>query len=123
MGIIEYIEKHAIIFIGNLVDDKCVVVETIPDNPKELIEYVINNNCYISEILWWDRVPIALGSKIGYGGPPDPRDPQNYYFAETDIMDFFEPTTSFSKYVEYIDTIKEQNNMYDLYPSFDIYRK
>lgn len=123
MDLLEYLKKHTIVSIGNLTTDKCVVVEMIPDNPKELIDCIIKNNCYISEILWWDRASVALGSKIGYGGPLDPRDPQNYYFAETDICASFEKTTTLSEYVKYLDDVKERFVMYDLYPAFDIYRK
>ena len=123
MNLIEYIKHHSIVSIGTLNTDKCVVIEMIPNNPKELIEYVIENNCYISEIRWWDRASIALGSKIGYGGPRDPRDPHNFYFAETDICASFEVTTTFSDYVKYLNDIKDQYFIYDLYPAFDIYKK
>ena len=93
------------------------------DNPIDLVDCIIKNNCYISEIRWWDRADITLGSKIGYGGTRDPRVPQKYYFAETDICDTFEKSTSFTEYVEYLNKIKMQYYMYDLHPAFDIYRR
>lgn len=123
MDLLEYIEKHAIVSGKSFTADKCVIVEMIPDNPKDLIKYVIKNNCYVSEILWWDRASIALGSKIGYGGPRDPRDPQNYYFAETDIGASFENVTTISEYIKYLDEIKKRYITHDLYPAFDIYKK
>ena len=123
MDLLEYLKKHTIVSIGNLAADKCVAVEMIADNPKELIECVIKNNCYISEILWWDRASVALGSKIGYGGTPDPRDPKNYYFAETDLCASFGTDTTLFEYIKYLDEVKEKYVMYDLYPAFDIYRK
>ena len=123
MKLLKYFKDHAIVSIGNLSIDECVVVETIFDVPEELIEYVIKNNCYISEISWWDRASIMQKSSIGYGGTPDPRDPQNYYFAETDIRASFEKTTTFSEYIKYLNEVKEKYIMYDLYPAFDIYRK
>ena len=123
MDLLEYLKKHTITSVGNLVNDKCVIVGVIPDNPEELIECVIKNNCYISEISWWDRAAIALGSKIGYGGPLDPRDPQNYYFAETDICASFDPKTTFYEYIKYINDVKKHYFTYDLYPAFDIYMK
>ena len=123
MSLLQYLKKHIIVSIGSLETDKCVIVEVIVDNPEELLEQVIKNDCYISEIRWWDRTPIFTQSKIGYGGTPDPRDPQNYYFAETDLCNSFGKTTSIPEYVKYLEDIKKQNFMYDLYPAFDIYKK
>ena len=118
-----YLNEHTIISIGNITSKTCVMVEVITDAPHELVDCVIKNKCYISEIRWWDRTHIALKSKIGYGGPHDPRDPQNYYFAETDLCDTFTEATTFNEYVEYLNNIKSRYPLYDLYPAFDIYKK
>ena len=123
MNLLQYLNNHTILTIGNLVEDKCVIVEVISNNPEELVEYVIKNDCYISEIRWWDRASISTKSKIGYGGTKDPRDPQKYYFAETDICASFEKETTALEYLEYLNTIKTQYSMHDLYPAFDIYLK
>ena len=123
MNIVQYLKDNTIVSIGNLNDEKCVIVEAIPKRPIELVKFIIEKSCYISEIRWWDRVPISIGSKIGYGGVPDPRDPQKYYFAETDIFASFKKTTSISEYIKYLEAVKTQYHNYDLYPAFDIYLK
>ena len=123
MNILQYLKEHRIVSIGYSPKDKCIASELICDDARKLIECVAQNDCYISEILWWDRASIALGSKIGYGGPCDPRDPQNFYFAETDICASFAKSTTISEYIKYLDEIKERYIMYDLYPAFDIYKK
>ena len=123
MNIFQYLNEHTIVSIGNLPNDKCIAAELICDDTQALVKCVVENDCYISEISWWDRASIALGSKIGYGGTPDPRDPKKYYFAETDICASFEKTTTSAEYVKYLNEVKERYIMYDLYPAFDIYRK
>ena len=123
MSILQDLKKHIIVSIGCLKIDNCVMAEVIIDNPKEIVEQVIKSGCYISEIRWWDRVPISTQSGIGYGGTPDPRDPQNYYFAETDIFNSFPKDTTVSEYIKYLEDTKKQNFMYDLYPAFDIYQR
>ena len=120
---LQHIKEHAIVCIGKIEDGNNKMVEVIPQNPKNFLEEVIRTGCYISEIRWWDRTLISTGSKIGYGGPRDPRDPQNYYFAETDICASFVSTTTFSEYAEYLDRIKEQYSAFDIYPAFDVYYK
>ncbi len=123
MSLLKFLKDHTIVSVGKLTVDKCIVVEMIPDDPQKLIEFVLKNDCYILEIRWWDRASILQKSIIGYGGTPDPRDPQNYYFAETDICAYFEKTTTLSEYIKYLNDVKEQFITYDLYPAFDIYRK
>ena len=120
MDIMSFLDKHTIVSVGNIASDKCVVVEVITDSSEELIKNVISNNCYISEIRWWHRVEISTQSPIGYGGTRDPRDPQNYYFAETDICCVFQPETTISEYIDYLYLIKAEYSMYDIYPAFDI---
>ena len=122
MDLLCFLKEHTIISVGKPITDECVAVEVILDNPEQLVKTVIKNNCYISEIRWWDRVHISKMSSIGYGGTRDPRFPQNYYFAETDIFQTFEPKTTFLEYMDYLTLIWTQYAMYDLHPSFDIYR-
>ena len=120
MNLFQYLIDNIIVSIGNSHVDKYVMVETIVYNPEELLEIVIENNCYISEIRWWDRVKLFTPSEIGYGGVRDPRPPQNYYFAETDICSSFNKNTTYSEYIEYLNSIKLKYSSYELYPSFDI---
>ena len=123
MELLNYLKAHSIVSVGNLALNKCVIAEMIPDNCKDVVEYIIKSNCYISEIRWWDRALISQKSKIGYGGTLDPRDPLNFYFAETDICDSFDKKTTASEYLGYIDKIRTKNSEYDLYPAFDVYQK
>ena len=123
MNLLDYIRKHTIISIGKLENNDCIIVEMISDNPKQLIEVILNNNCYISEIRWWDRASLSTKSRIGYGGTCDPRDPKKYYFAETDICNSFGPTTTLFEYINYLDNVRALYSEYDIYPAFDVYRK
>ena len=123
MDFLKLLKGNAITVIGKLVDNRCVIAEVIPENPISLVKHVFENGCYISEIRWWDRTPIFTKSKIGYGGTPDPRDPQKYYFAETDIYSTFGKGTTAEELFGYLEKIKEQYSEYDLYPAFDVYLK
>lgn len=123
MDLLVCLNEHVITTVGRSDEDKCVIIEAIVDNPEELVEQVIKNDCYISQIIWWDRALCSKGSSIGMGGPLDPRDPDNYYFAELYICDTFGPETTADEYVEYLNRIKKKYPMCDLYPDFNIYRK
>ena len=115
----DYLKEHTIVKIGSPVLNY-VSCETIVDNPAELISIVLQNNCYISEIRWWDRVKITSGSIIGYGGPRDPRSPYSYFFAETDICKTFNIYAQEKEYSEYLSCIKNLYSKFDLFPAFDI---
>ena len=118
-NILHYIIEHAIKYFEGTTD-KSVAYEVIVDNPIELIRYAIAEGYYISAVLWWDRVRVSENSKIGSGGYLDPRDPENYYFAETFIFDTFNENTTFEDYVNYISKVYNEYSSYDIYPSFDI---
>ena len=119
MVIEKFLENHKIVKIGNTIPGY-ICCETIVDNPMCLIPIVRQNNCYISEIRWWDRVEIVSASNIGYGGPRDPRCPDNYFFAETDIYKVFSKHLPDKEYYEYIDLIKRSYSSLNLFPAFDI---
>ena len=123
MNLLNYLREHTIVSIGKSVDDECVIVEMISDNPKQVIKKILDNDCYISEIRWWDRALLSKKSKIGYGGTCDPREPKKYYFAETDICNSFGPQTTLFEYINYLDNVKASYSEYDIYPAFDVYRK
>ena len=123
MDFLQYLEKEIIVSIGHLSDDNCIAVEVIPKNALELIQNILNNACYVSEIRWWERVCIFQKPTFGYGGTPDPRDPENFYFSETDICAVFDKKTCFSDYISYLEMINNQFLGYDLYPALDIYQK
>ena len=121
MKLQEYLVKHKIIEIGVPLPGY-ICTETIVDDPKEFITIVQQNNYYVSEIRWWEHVAISEKPKIGYGGSRDPRNPTQYYFAETDICICFQKPVPYQDYVSSLDQIK---NMYPdliLYPAFDIKR-
>lgn len=110
-----FLDEHFIINIG-----KKQLCEVIVDTPVELISLLKHHDFYISLITWWDWVPIATGSSIGYGGPRDPRDPNNYFFAETDISKEFGVETPPDQYIEYLKKVQKEYSGHDLYPAFEI---
>lgn len=119
MNIDDYLKQHMIVKIGMTLPGY-ICCETIVDNPKELVPIVRKNGYFISEILWWDRVDIVSGSKIGHGGPRDPRSPNSHYFAETDIQKVFDTILEDEEYYEYFDQIKQTYPDCNLFPGFDI---
>ena len=44
VDLLSFLKEHTIVSIGNLKQDKCVIVEVIVDNPREFIANVIKNN-------------------------------------------------------------------------------
>lgn len=98
--------------------------DVIVDNPFELIDVVLENKGYISCVMWWDRVKTNKGSRIGMGGPRDPRNPNMYYFAEVAHLDrYFDESTSKEEYCKHIRNILSTYPNNDLYPGFDIRKK
>lgn len=120
MNLTQYLEDNTIIMIGDNHWPGYICIETISENPIELIRIALEANCYISEISWWDRALISIGSDIGGGGPLDPREPSRYYFAEMDICDKFSPKATIEEYIHYLGFIKRQYNDFDIYPALDI---
>ena len=116
MHIEEYLNMQGVVVIGK----GYMQGEVIVDNPIELINIVRQNDCYISEIRWWEYCEIIMGSKIGYGGPRDPRCPDRFFFAETDIYKTFNSNTEDSTYYDYLDQIKKAYPFYNLRPAFVI---
>ena len=119
MDITDYLRIHSIVKIGHTLPNH-VCCETIVDDPIEFISVVCNGNYYISEIRWWDRVKITEGSDIGYGGTIDPRFPNEFFFAETDLCQVFSPFTKEAEYKKYVDYVFKSHTMHDLHPAFDI---
>lgn len=114
-----FVAKHIIVEIGiPLCGDP--FGEIIVDEPYHFIRLVMHSDCYISCIRWWDRANIQLGSKIGYGGPRDPRSPKDFFFAETDIYQEFSMDTAVTKYCEYLDSVRSNFAEFDLFPAFEI---
>lgn len=121
MNISEYLNNHTIVKIGQaLSDDVCA--EVIVDDPIQLIAVVRENNCYIHSIGWWDRVELLTGSPIGFGGPLDPRCPNEYFFSETHLSKKFDFRLQDKEYIRYFNQIKCEYNLYSLVPSFKIKR-
>ena len=119
MEIEKYLFNHVRVRIGIPLPGY-VCCETIVDDPIEIVSVVRDNNCYISEIRWWDRVEIKSGSSIGYGGPRDPRSPKSHYFAETDICKTFDEHTLDEEYYDYLEQTKRFYSSLEIFPSFDI---
>ena len=115
MNITTYSKHHMIVDIGTALH-----AELIVDDPNGFIDVSSKSAYYISSIRWWDRVSIENGSLIGYGGPRDPRDPNSYYFAETDLCKTFSLKTTLQEYYEYINYIRQKFSDYDLYPAFEV---
>ncbi len=121
MRIEDFLNAHTIVQIGRTLPDY-VCCEHIVDNPEELVPIVRESGCYISEILWWDRIEIGSVSSIGYGGPRDPRCPDSFFFAETDIYRRFNTILKDEEYYKYFDEVRRAYPGFDLFPGFDIMR-
>lgn len=115
MRIDDYLNQHMIIRISN-----SPLREMIVDNPKEFVPVVRENGYYISEILWWERADLVLGTRIGHGGSRDPRSPNSHFFAETDLYKVFDTILQDEEYYAYFDQIKNEYPDLDLTPGFDI---
>jgi len=122
MEIIEYLNNHTIVKIGKTLPGY-VCCEVIVENPQKLISVLMENECYITEIRWWDRATIEYGSDIGYGGPKDPNCPYSHYFAETDIVKSFTSESTYEEYIDYLDQISVSYSHFSLFPAFDIKRR
>ncbi len=122
MNLKDYLNSHTIIEIGRVLSEY-LCLETIVDDPIELINNIDESEYYISVIRWWDRVKIGTSSPIGYGGPRDPRDPEVYYFAETYLEESFEASFNKDEFLTYLSETKEKYRELDLYPAFDIMKK
>ena len=110
----QYLKDNAILKIGAGYADIIVI------DPVDLINQAQEWNCYISEILWWERIEISNAEKsLGYGGPIDPRN-NSYYFSETDYARKFERGTLIYVYIDYIRCMMKKYIKYDLYPSFTL---
>ena len=123
MNITEFLEKHTILTVGSKPNANYIASEVIVDDPYGLIAVMDFDKCYISEILWWDRVRISASSTIGYGGPCDPRAPNDYRFAETYICENFKETTTKDEYIKYLDKTFDVYKKFEIYPAFDIEKK
>lgn len=119
MNIEDYLIRHTIVKIGVTLPGY-ICCEAIVDDPIQLLAIVRENNCYISEVRWWDCAKILSGSSIGYGGPRDPRCPKYRFFAETDIAKTFTPWTQDKEYKNYLQKINNDYSNFNLLPAFDI---
>lgn len=119
----EYIKNNKILSVGSLNEPKCICVEIIVKDPKEFVKLALDNECYVPEILWFDRVSIDEGSILGGGGPRDPRESDRWYFAETYLHRSFTKDAKYEDFCDYFDFIKAQYPECDLYPAIDVYRK
>ncbi len=119
MTIQDYLDKHTIVKIGST-PPGFVCTEVIVAEPKEFVAIVLQNGCYIVEIQWWDRSKIGAGSTIGYGGPRDPRSPDSYFFAETDIQKHFDAPMQIDEYYSYLDETAEYYSDFEIFPAFDV---
>ncbi len=114
-----FVSNHLILKNGNT-SLEYAWVELIVDDPIGLLKVVHHSNCYVSEILWWDRVEIGKSSPIGYGGPRDPRKPWDHYFAETYLQKSFDKNTTLESYFEYLEEVRQNYPDRNLFPGFDI---
>ena len=114
-----FLQNNVIVSIGEPIIGY-ICTETIVNDFKKLIDILDVDRYYISEIRWWDCVLIKTGSPIGYGGVRDPRNPFEFFFAETDICQEFDISSTKKVYSAYIDSIKNNYINYNLYPAFDI---
>lgn len=109
----DYINSHLIVKISDNYRD------IIVNNPYEFVAFLEKTEFFISEILWFDRAKIEIGSSIGYGGPIDNQD-NNFFWAETYICDTFSEQTTTRNYQEYLKKTAQQYSDYSLYPAFTL---
>lgn len=117
--ILEFINRHKIVEIGTTLTGKSFA-EMILDSPYQFIDVAIKENYYISRVNWWERADIQVGSRMGFGGPVDPRDPKHYFFSEIGICKEFSKRTTAEEYYTYIDDINAKYKDVSLIPSFEI---
>ena len=115
----DYLMRHKIVKIGKHILGY-VCSEVIVDNPEEFIMIVQQNGYFISEIRWWEYTSITEVPSIGYGGPRDPRCPDKYYFAETDVCISFCKPVRYQDYVSYLVQVKNAYPNLILHPAFDV---
>lgn len=114
MNIEKYLSENEIIKIGFGYSDIIVV------NPLDFISKIKSMGYYICGILWWERIEIKKAAlSIGYGGPPDPKNPL-FFFAETDLAEKFTETCSVDSIYAYLKEVRDSYASHDLYPSFTI---
>lgn len=119
---LEFIEQHKILAIGSVLPGE-LFAEIILDAPYEFIDVALDNNYFISKISWWERAKIRTGSMIGFGGPRDPRVPEEYFFSETGICREFGATTTTDEYYSYINNTQAEYKKLCLIPSFELQYK
>lgn len=116
----KFLQEHAIMEVGNRLPEH-ICTELIVDDPALLIALVVQHGYYISEIQWYERGKICTGTKLGMGGPSDPRAPEEYFFSEVvHISKGFPMTAEATDYLSYIDEIRSRYPDCDLHPSFDV---
>lgn len=79
--------------------------------------------CLISTIIWYEHAKIHAESNFGFGGPKDPRFPQEYFFSETGLSKAFDEFTDKDEYCSYMKEVQSQHLGVPLIPSFQIFRK
>ena len=114
--ILEFINLHKIVDIGT----GKPFAEMILDSPYEFIDEALKESYYISKINWWERAELQAGSRMGFGGPVDPRNPKHFFFSETGICKEFSTRTTAREYYTYIDDINAKYKDISLIPSFEI---
>ena len=119
MNIKDYINSNLILQVGQPIEGD-VCVETIVSNPVEFVHVVKSNGYFIQHILWWERAKLSEGPLLGGGGTLDPRSPNEYFFAETQLERDFAANTSADEYIEYIRQTQETYGYLELYPGFDV---
>lgn len=117
--ILDFIEQHIILDIGKALPGE-LFAEVILDSPYTFIDVVLNNGYYISKINWWERAKISTGSTTGFGGPRDPRAPEEYFFSEIGVSREFDVIATIDEYYRYINTVQDNYKKIPLFPSFEL---
>lgn len=115
-----FIAVHEILRVGIAMPEH-LCADLIVDDPAGLIDVIHRTDRYISAINWWEHAPIESGSKLGMGGPRDPRDPQVSFFSEVvHLGKTFEPSASREECLSYLEEVTTSYPELNLYPSFNI---
>lgn len=117
--LLEYVKNHVVLVVdGQPFNGQ--TFELIVDSPLEFVALLLENGYFISAINWWERARIAAGSKCGFGGPRDPKLPDEFFFSDTSIGREFCVRTTLDIYYDYLKETTEAFNNVELVPSFEV---
>ena len=106
--------------LSRYIAENKVCSELIFRDPKKFLDVLFANGGKVEGIVWFDYCKISeQGKSLGSGGYIDKQN-SGYMWAETQIFEYPLTDKSLEEVLEYMDGVRREYNVYDLYPSFDI---